>query len=63
MKAVITVATIEHDLYGQTQVDAIVQLPASADTLDHGDDVSFSGLLLRVDSVMRNVYVTGGRLL
>ena len=62
-KAVITVATIEHDLYGQTEIDAVVQLPASAASLSRGDTATVTGLLLRVDPLVRNVYVTGGRLL
>lgn len=59
MKAVITVARIEHDLYGETEIDAVVQLPASA-TLTRGDQVTFTGLLSKADPMMRNLYVTGG---
>ena len=55
-------ATVEHDLYGQTEIDAVVQLPASAVSLGRGDTVTFTGLLLKVDALVPNVYVTGGRL-
>ena len=54
-------ATIEHDLYGQTAIDAVVQLPTNAPVRE-GDTISFSGVLMRVDPLMRNVYVGGGRL-
>jgi hypothetical protein len=60
-KVVVTMATIEHDLYGQTAIDAVVQLPTNA-TVHEGDTISFSGVLMRVDPLMRNVYVGGGRL-
>jgi hypothetical protein len=61
IKAVVTVATIAHDLYGQTEIDAVVQLPAGAASLARGDELTFTGVLAKIDPLMRNVYVTGGR--
>jgi hypothetical protein len=62
-KVVMTVASITSDLYGQTTIDAVVQLPAgTAEHLTHGASVTFEGTLARLDSLMRNFYVTDGRL-
>jgi hypothetical protein len=62
-KAVMTVASIANDLYGQTTIDAVVQLSSdSAQHLTHGTTVAFAGTLARIDSLMRNIYVTNGRL-
>lgn len=59
-KAVVRVATISSDLYGNTEVDAVVALPAGL-TFSRGDVVTFTGTLHRVDAMMRNVYVADGR--
>ena len=57
-RLVVTIAAIEHDLYGNTEIDAVLALPAgSAGHLSRGDKVSFSGTLLRVDPMVRNVFV------
>ncbi len=62
-KAVIAIAEIEHDLYGVSEIDAVVQLPAgTAARLNRGDQVTFTGQLLKADSMMRNIYVRDGRL-
>jgi len=60
-KAVIRVASISSDLYGNTEVDAVVALPASLQ-FDRGDVVTFTGTLHRVDAMMRNVFVADGRI-
>ncbi len=60
VKAVVTVATIDHDLYGQTTIDAVIQLPPGGPELRRGDRVNVSGTLDRVDPLMRNVYLTAG---
>ncbi len=61
-KAVVTVAQIENDLYGKTDIDAVVFLPrGTADQLQRGDVISFSGTLATVDPFMRNLYVTDAR--
>ncbi len=62
-KAVITVASIQSDLYGNTEVDAVVALPADQGApLARGDVVSFTGTLHKADAMMRNIFVRDGRL-
>jgi hypothetical protein len=62
-KLIATVATIEHDLYGNTEIDAVVALPAGTGSrLRRGDDVSFTGTLVGVDALVRNILVADGRL-
>ncbi len=60
-KAVITVARIETDLYGKSDIDAVVYLHGSA-TLDRGERAEFSGRLDGVDPFMRNLFVMDARL-
>lgn len=63
VKAVITVATIESDLYGNAAVDAVVALPTRLGApLGRGDMVSFTGTLDKADAMMRNVFVRDGAL-
>ena len=58
-KAVVTVAQIENELYGRTDIDAVVFLPrGSAGKLPRGEVISFSGTLSGVDPFMRNLFVT-----
>lgn len=62
-RLVATVATINHDLYGNTDIDAVVGLPTGAASgLRRDDDVMFTGTLVGVDALVRNVFVAGGRL-
>lgn len=61
-KVVATVAAIESDLYGNTAIDAVVELPAAAAQLERGAEITFAGTLLRVDPMMRNVYVSEAQL-
>ena len=62
-KAVIGVASISNDLYGNVEVDAVVSLPPeTADRLKRGDKVTFTGQLDKVDSLTRNIYITNGNL-
>lgn len=62
-KLVVAIAEVEHDLYGVSEVDAVVAVPAdSASHLSRGDRVSFTGRLLKADSMMRNIYVEAGQL-
>lgn len=61
-KVVASVASIESDLYGNTIIDAVVELPSSAATLPRGTEITFRGRLLRVDPMMRNVYVSDASL-
>jgi hypothetical protein len=62
-KAVVAVATVSSELYGENEIDAIVHFPGRAvDHLTRGDTLTFSGTLEKVDPFMRNLYVTDGRL-
>jgi len=63
-KAVIDVASLENDLFGNTVVSAIVALPTrAADTLPEGSTVGFTGRLVGIDALVRNVYVGEARLM
>ncbi len=57
VKAVVTVASLEHDLFGASDIDAIVELPESAPDLNRGDTVAIEGTLTAVDALMRNFTV------
>lgn len=54
VKAVVAVASLEHDLFGSTEVDAIVEFAASTTVPERGDRLTFSGTLTAVDPLMRN---------
>jgi hypothetical protein len=56
-KAVVTVAQIETDLYGKSDIDATVYLGGAAD-FDRGDEISFSGTIDAVDGFMRNITIS-----
>ncbi len=65
-RAVIRVHRLGWDVYGGRDVDAVVALPAEAHAAlrSAGDrEVAFEGRLVRADSLMRNLFVAGGRLL
>ncbi len=59
-KAVVTVAQIDNDLYGKTDIDAVVHLHGQVD-LDRGQQITFSGTLDAVDAFMRNLFVSDAR--
>lgn len=62
-KAIIEVASLENDLFGNTVVSAVVALPArDADKLPEGGTVTFAGTLIGIDALVRNVYVGQARL-
>ena len=62
-KAVVEVASLENDLFGNTVVSAVVQLPSNAaDRLLEGSTVTFAGTLVGIDALVRNVYVGKARL-
>jgi hypothetical protein len=62
-KIVVAIAEVEHDLYGVSEIDAIVAVPpGTAAHLSRGDPVAFTGNLLKADSMMRNIFVRDGRL-
>jgi len=59
-KAVIDVAQIENDLFGNTVVTAVVALPEdSIDSIAVGDTITFSGELVGIDALVRNLFVGG----
>ena len=62
-KAIIEVASLENDLFGNTVVSAVVALPTrAADNLFEGSTVTFVGTLIGIDALVRNVYVGQARL-
>lgn len=61
VKAVVTIAEVTHDLYGNSRIDAVLQLPAET-TLKRDDVITFTGRLVKVDPLMRNIYVADGQL-
>lgn len=62
-KLIATVARIDHDLYGNTDIDAVVVLPEGADAgLERDRRVTITGTLARVDPLVRNVFVTDAHL-
>lgn len=58
---VLEVASLEDDLYGSTAIDAIVAFPSDA-APQPGETVRFTGRLIEVDGVSRDLYVADGRL-
>ena len=57
-KAVITVAQIDNDLYGKTDIDAVVLLTGvTSSDLNRGDPISFRGTIDAVDAFMRNLVI------
>lgn len=61
VKTVVTVAEIETDLYGNTTIDAVVEFPPETD-LRRDQVITFTGRLVKVDPLMRNLYVAEARL-
>ena len=60
-KAVIEIATIENDLYGNARVDAVVAFsPDAQRRLVEGQEVTFTGTLVRADGLVRNLFVANG---
>ena len=59
VKVVVTVASLEHDLFGSTEVDAIVEFPGAGQVPERGTEVTFNGTLTAVDPLMRNFTVRG----
>ena len=57
-KAVVDIAVLENDLFGNTVVTAIVAFPpGSIDSIQPGEDVTFSGDLVGIDALVRNLLV------
>lgn len=58
VKAVVTIASVQHDLYGNTSIDAVVALPPGSDRgRERHDTVTISGVLAKVDPLMRNIFI------
>lgn len=57
VKVVVTVASLEHDLFGSTEVDAIVEFPGPGRVPERGELITFRGTLTAVDPLMRNFTV------
>ena len=53
---VITVATVSNDLYGNTDIDVVVDSP-SGRTRNIGETVTVAGRLDRIDPLLRNLFV------
>jgi len=61
-KTIIDIASLENDLFGNTVVSTVVALPDSAiDSLTPGSEVTFTGTLIGIDALVRNLYVSGGQ--
>ncbi len=57
-KAVIDIALLENDLFGNTVVTAIVAFPpGSIDSIQPGEGIAFSGELVGIDALVRNLFV------
>lgn len=52
----VTVATVKNDLYGNTDIDVVVETAVAAAPAE-GTRVTVSGVLGRIDPLMRNIYV------
>ena len=62
-KAVIDVALLENDLFGNTVVTAIAAFPeGSIDSIQPGEEITFSGELVGIDALVRNLFVGNARL-
>ena len=57
-KAVIDIALLENDLFGNTVVTAIAAFPpGSIDEIQPGEDIAFVGDLVGIDALVRNLFV------
>jgi hypothetical protein len=57
-KAVIDIALLENDLFGNTVVTAIAAFPpGTIDSIQPGEEITFSGELVGIDGLVRNLFV------
>jgi len=56
----VTVATVQNDLYGNTDIDVAVET-AAATAPAEGARVTVTGMLARIDPLMRNIYVENAK--
>jgi hypothetical protein len=59
-KVTITVATVSNDLYGNTDIDVVVEGTDIAPA--KGATVTVSGMLDRIDPLMRNLFLANARI-
>lgn len=58
VKAVARIGTIEHRLYGEVEIDAVLALPPHT-SIPPGSTISVEGTLVKVDPLLRNLYIQG----
>ena len=58
VKAVANVGTIHHRLYGEVEIDAVLALPPDT-RIPLGSTIAVEGRLIKVDPLLRNLYVQG----
>lgn len=58
VKAVANIGTIHHRLYGEVEIDAVLALPPDT-RIPLGSTISVEGTLVKVDPLLRNLYVQG----
>lgn len=58
---VITVATVSNDLYGNTEIDIVVESPGGR-TRNEGEAVTVAGRLENIDPLLRNLFVADATL-
>lgn len=58
----VNVATLEDDLYGTSTVDAVVAIPAGTPMPERGASITFSGTLVGIDPLTKDLYVADGRI-
>jgi len=52
----VTVATVSNDLYGNTEIDVLAEMPVSS-APEETAVVTVSGILVRIDPLVRNIYM------
>jgi hypothetical protein len=52
----ITVATVNNDLYGNTEIDVVTEIPGGREPTE-GENVTVSGRLDTIDPLLRNLFV------
>lgn len=58
----VNVAALQDDLYGTSSVDAVVAFPAGTPQPERGTTIRFSGTLVAIDPLTKDLYVAGGRI-
>jgi hypothetical protein len=59
-RVTVTVATVENDLYGNTDIDVIVETTEPPPS--KGSTITVSGILDRIDPLVRNIYLATARI-